>query len=160
MINKYLAVCFGILFLTSTQGFAKPAPNFSLVNAAGTQVSLNDYKGKVVLIDFWASWCIPCRLSFPWMNDMQQKYQRQGLEVVSINLDKEPAERQRFLKKYNAKFTVLIDAEGKTPEQYKVLGMPTSYLLNRSGEIVTKHIGFKQSKTTQYEAEILAELNK
>jgi len=138
---------------------AVAAPNFELRSLQGGVKSLSDYKGKVVLLDFWASWCIPCRLSFPWMNKMQKKYQAQGFEVVTINLDKDPKELNRFLAKYSASFTVLLDEKGITPEHYSVVGMPTSFLLSADGEIVARHIGFKQSKTQDYEAQIKQELS-
>jgi len=146
------------LLAFNTSVFANSAPDFQLMNRQGEVKSLSDYKGKVVLLDFWASWCIPCRHSFPWMNAMQNKYQAKGFEVVTINLDKERTELDRFLAKYPASFTVLLDEKGVTPKQYKVMGMPTSFLINTEGEIVAHHIGFQQSKTALYEAQIQQEL--
>jgi len=158
-MNKTFLIIIALLTLgLSTPSFAQKAPSFKLLNQHGIQKSLDDYKGKVVLLDFWASWCIPCRLSFPWMNDMQNTYKNQGFEIVAINVDKEKSEFERFIKQYPAAFTVLLDPKGDTPRNYKVMGMPTSFLISRKGELVSRHIGFKRSKKAEYEAQILNEI--
>ena len=92
-----------------------PAPNVDLPTSNG-KVSLSDLHGKVVLLDFWASWCGPCRQSFPWMNAMQAKYEDQGFEIVAINVDQKPEAAAEFLRQIPATFTIAYDAEGKTPE--------------------------------------------
>lgn len=145
-----IAMVLALLFSFSAN--AKTAPDFNLENRAGEPVKLSDYRGKVVLLDFWASWCIPCRASFPWMNAMQRKYQARGLQVVTVNLDKETEEKERFLNKYHAGFVVLSDKQGLTPSTYNVLGMPTSLVIDREGNIVFRHIGYQASKAEEYEA--------
>ncbi len=120
----------------------------------GQVVSLDDYKGKVVWLDFWASWCVPCRASFPWLNKVQKQYVEQGFEVVAINLDKDRKEVDRFLQRYPAQFQILLDPAGDSARTFKVKGMPSSYLLNREGQIVSAHLGFKKNKTSAYENEI------
>lgn len=145
------------LILSGTSYAGNKAPNFNLPAASGN-IQLNQYKGKVVYLDFWASWCVPCRHSFPWMNDMQKKYKAGGLEVVTINLDKKRALADRFLKEIPANFTVAFDPEGITAESYNVMGMPSSYLINRNGDIVYRHIGFQQNKAAELEAQIVKAL--
>ncbi len=103
-----------------------------------------DLKGKIVYLDFWASWCGPCRQSFPWMNELQRELGARGLVVVAVNVDHERADANRFLASYPAEFRVLFDPEGKLAERYKVGGMPTSFLIGRDGKIVSTHAGFKQ----------------
>jgi thiol-disulfide isomerase/thioredoxin len=153
---KYLIL---LLTLSVTQAGAEKAPEFNLSDRSGNEIQLSNYQGKVVLIDFWASWCIPCRASFPWMNNIQSKYQEKGFEVVTINLDKKHSEMEHFLKSYPATFTVLHDPKGITPIKYKVKAMPTSYLIDQSGNIVYRHIGFKKTSTENYEKKITQLLN-
>lgn len=126
-------------------------------NAADT-LNLSDYRGKVVVLDFWASWCVPCRRSFPWMNEMQQKYADDGLVVIAVNLDNEAADAQKFLQQYPAKFTISYDHERQLVREYAVEAMPSSFLIDRDGSIIERHLGFKSGKTDEYEAAIVAAL--
>jgi thiol-disulfide isomerase/thioredoxin len=135
----------------------KIAPDFNLPLKQGS-ISLSQYKGKVVYLDFWASWCIPCRKSFPWMNSMEQKYSNKGLKIITINLDKKEKAVEKFLKRYPANFAVAYDPAGKTAEAYDVKGMPSSYLIDRSGKIIYTHIGFRASNKNILEAKIKAAL--
>ncbi len=147
------------LMLAGTSYAGNMAADFNLPTASAT-VRLSQFKGKVVYLDFWASWCEPCKHSFPWMNEMQKKYRADGLEVVAINLDKKRELANKFLKEMPASFNVAFDPEGKTAESYNVMGMPSSYLINRKGEIVSRHIGFKQDKAAELEAQIVKALQK
>lgn len=133
-----------------------PMSNIELPTYQHGSASLADYRGKVVLVDFWASWCSPCRTSFPWMNQMQAKYQSQGFEVVAINLDQEKSQADKFLTQIPPKFTVLFDENAQLPEAFEVIGMPTSFLLDRSGKIRTTHIGFHEDQKDDYEKQIQA----
>lgn len=135
-----------------------PAPAFELTAESNSKHQLKQYLGKLVYIDFWASWCAPCLQSFPFMNSMQQKYQAAGLQIIAISLDKKTEDAQIFLKKNPAQFLVLFDPEGKTPLQYGVKGMPSSYLLDRSGKIIFTHKGFKVADQALLEAKIRTEL--
>lgn len=137
---------------------AKTAPMTDTVlsDTTGQKRSLEDFKGKVVLVDFWASWCGPCRQSFPWMNKVQQNYQAQGLEVIAINLDEEPELALEFLEQIPAQFTVLLDSEAQLPDAFGVMGMPSSYLIDREGRIRAEHIGFHANRVDVYESSIKA----
>lgn len=117
------------------------------------------HKGKVIYLDFWASWCGPCRKSFPWMNDMQQQYQQQGLVVISVNVDNQKSLAEVFLNETPANFTVFYDPKGKVARKFKLKGMPSSYLIDRSGKMVATHVGFSKSKSSHYEQEITDLLN-
>jgi len=132
---------------------AAPAPSFELAGDRNP-VRLADYRGKVVYLDFWASWCGPCRKSFPWMNAMHQRYKDQGLVVLAVNLDKDRELSDRFLAATPAKFTIAYDPEGKTATAYRVKGMPSSYLIDREGRIHGLHIGFRESDADALETEI------
>lgn len=128
-----------------------PMTQVQLPDIKGGETALADLKGKVVLVDFWASWCGPCRQSFPWMNALQNKYRGQGLEVVAINLDQEAELAKEFLAEVPADFTVLLDTDAQLPGEYGVMGMPSSYLIDRHGRIRAQHIGFHSDRVADYE---------
>jgi thiol-disulfide isomerase/thioredoxin len=110
--------------------------------------------GEVIYVDFWASWCGPCRKSFPWMNKMQRELKSQGFTVVSINVDAEKALATEFLKENPANFAVIYDAKGELARFFKIQGMPSSLIINKKGEIKYAHSGFFTVKISQYEQEI------
>jgi thiol-disulfide isomerase/thioredoxin len=135
--------------------FALPAEAGNPPDIRGIdQFSLEQYKGKVVYLDFWASWCKPCRKSFPWMNALKKKFPADRFEVVTINLDSEQEPMMQFLEHVPADFTIYHDASGRTAEAFKLPGMPTSYIIDRNGKPVSRHIGFYSDKTREIEAEI------
>jgi len=117
-------------------------------------VNFDQYKGNVVYLDFWASWCGPCRNSFPWMERMQERYGKQGLKIIAVNLDQEPALAKKFLQEFPVQFQVKYDPDGKIAEQFGVQAMPTSFLIDRTGKKIEKHNGFFTNKSSQYETEI------
>jgi len=117
---------------------------------------LNNAKGKVVYVDFWASWCIPCRKSFPWMNNLAAQYQTQGLIILSINLDHSRVLADEFLAQIPANFPVIYDPKGNIAKKYQLKGMPSSFIINRQGQIVSAHVGFNEEKKAAYEQEIKA----
>ncbi len=120
------------------------------------QFNLNNFKGKVVYLDFWASWCKPCLVSFPWMNSLKNKYPTDEFIVVTINLDEQSSAMHQFLSKVKANFDIYHDPTGILAEKFKIEGMPTSYLFDKDGKPVKKHIGFYLKKIPQYEQEIEA----
>lgn len=118
--------------------------------------NLSDYKGQVVYLDFWASWCGPCRASFPWMDTMQKRYQSQGLQVIAVNLDQESELAAAFLEQFPVNFPIFYDPEGTLAQQYEVTSMPHSFLIDRNGNLVSSHKGFRQTRKSDYEQEIQA----
>ena len=137
-----------------------PAPDFQLPTRDGGTVRLSDLKGKVVYLDFWATWCPPCRRSFPWMNTLQERYGKDGLVVVAVSLDHSHKNMDRFLKQTRPTFVIAFDREGKVGDAYHVQAMPTSYLIDRQGRIRLIHQGFRQRDTGKLEQaieELLAE---
>lgn len=155
---RLASVLAGIAFLLTLPAASgaqpgTPAPEFNLPGKAGN-VRLSDYKGKVVYLDFWASWCGPCKQSFPWMNDMQAKYAGQGLKVVAVNLDANTADGQRFLESVPANFDIAFDPKGTLGKLYAVKGMPSSLLIDRDGKVIVQHAGFNPEVRAQLEKAI------
>lgn len=109
---------------------------------------ISSYKGKVIYVDFWASWCGPCKESFPWLNALAQKYP--NLKIVGINLDKNKKDADDFLKKYPANFEIIFDSTGKSAEKYKVKGMPYTIIFDKDGKEAHSHIGFSADKSNEY----------
>ena len=112
------------------------------------------YKGKVVYLDFWASWCTPCRQSFPWMSQLQEVYGPRGLVVVAVNVDHDRALAAQFLQRYAPQFKIVYDSEGKIAERYDFKDMPTSILIGRDGKIAYEHAGFYPDQEMQYTAHV------
>lgn len=155
MIRITLLPVFLWLSLTAMTAVAavKQAPPLELPAIDGN-VNLAQFEGKVVYLDFWASWCDPCRESFPWMAEMKEKYGAQGLEVVAVNLDKERELADTFLKTMKVNFFVAFDASGESAEKYGLRGMPGSYLIGRDGNIQASHLGFNDKDKAKLEAAI------
>ena len=137
----------------------REAPDFTLPTTTGT-VSLHDLRGKVVYVDFWASWCVPCRQSFPWMTTISEKYADRGLVVLAVNLDKERRAADDFLAQFGGPFTIAFDPTGKTAEAFRVEAMPSSFIVSRTGKIVFSHEGFQEPKAAELEEHIKEALAK
>jgi cytochrome c biogenesis protein CcmG/thiol:disulfide interchange protein DsbE len=135
----------------------QPAPTLALPGTAGV-VDLAAYKGKVVYLDFWASWCGPCKLSFPWLNDMQARHGPRGLQVVAVNLDRQRALADAFLAQVPARFVVAFDPAGDSARRYAVQGMPSSVLIAADGLVLQQHAGFRDEDRAAREAAIVAAL--
>jgi cytochrome c biogenesis protein CcmG, thiol:disulfide interchange protein DsbE len=122
-------------------------------------LDLSQYKGQFVYLDFWASWCGPCRASFPWMNALKKDLQDKGLMVVSVNLDANRDDADEFLSKFPADFEVIFDPSGKEAEKYKLLGMPNSFFFDREGKLLFTHIGFNEKDSLALRKKIEAHIN-
>jgi len=154
-MKRLLALAFILLQFT-----VSAAPSEQIITPQQTlEQALLAEKGKVVYVDFWASWCGPCVKSFPWMNKIQQQYKDQGFTVISINLDADKANASQFLKNNPASFSVIYDSKGTIAKHFAIQGMPTSMLINRDGDIKYRHSGFFTGKINQYEDEIKQLLN-
>jgi thiol-disulfide isomerase/thioredoxin len=135
------------------------APPLALAGASGETIDLARLRGRVVYVDFWASWCAPCRRSFPWMNALLERYRGEGLVIVGVNVDKRRADADRFLRDVPASFAVVFDPEGVTPTAFDVKGMPSSYLVDRHGVVAMIEEGFHDEHKTDIDARIRALLS-
>lgn len=133
-----------------------PAPAFALPDAFGAPVSLAALRGRVVYVDFWASWCAPCKRSFPWMNELERRYADRGLAVVAINVDKRREDAERFLRQVPATFTVLYDSAGTAPAAWGVEAMPSSFLVDARGTVIAVEQGFRDDRKAALEERIRA----
>ncbi|MBI2771058.1 MAG: TlpA family protein disulfide reductase [Burkholderiales bacterium] len=133
------------------------APDFEVTGPQGL-VKLRQFEGKLLYLDFWASWCGPCRQSFPWMGEMQAKYAAQGLQVLAINLDAKAPDAQKFLAAVPAGFAVAYDPIGASPRMYQIKAMPSSVLIDRKGKVIAVHRGFEPADRARLEEQIQAAL--
>jgi len=146
------------LLLSNAIFAAGSAPNFDLDGVDG-KVKLSDYQGKVVYLDFWASWCGPCRKSFPWMNEMQSRFEKKGFRVIAVNLDIKRADADKFLAQLKPNFDIAFDPQGAVAGLYELQGMPSAYLIDRGGNLHSVHQGFRNRDISVLEGEIKALLN-
>jgi len=120
--------------------------------AGANALDLEKHRGRVVIVDFWASWCKPCRQSIPWLNSMRARYGASGLDVIGVNVDAERGDADRFLRDVPIEFEIIFDPNGDLAKQFKVQGMPSSYVFDRSGVLVETHLGFRDAKKAEHEA--------
>lgn len=124
----------------------EPAPDFRLENPDGQSVSLSDFRGKPVLLNFWATWCPPCRNEMSYLQEVYEEWSGKGLVVLAINLGEDPTEVKRFLQAQGLSLPVLIDVPGDSAHQYNIFSIPTSFFIDSDGIIQQKIIGAFPSK--------------
>ena len=132
----------------------QPIPSVSLHRADGTTVRLEDFKGKVVLVDFWASWCVPCRASFPALDALYQRERNRGLEVLAVNVDEQRKAADAFLAGRPHVMPVMFDPKGESAQAFNVRGMPSSVLIDRTSHIRFTHMGYSTTVFDSYQREI------
>jgi cytochrome c biogenesis protein CcmG/thiol:disulfide interchange protein DsbE len=121
---------------------------------AAPPIDLATLRGRVVYLDFWASWCGPCRQSFPWMQTLKNTYEDQGLTIVAVNLDADRADADKFLNQFKPTFEVRFDPDGTLAETFRVKTMPSSVLIDRHGVTRFTHMGFRPIDGAIYEAQV------
>ena len=123
-----------------------PAPDWTLpaIQNAEGNLSMSDFRGKITYVDFWASWCGPCRLSLPALNSLNEEFADKPVQFLAISIDVVEEDAWDFLKRYSVDYPVVIDTEGDIARMFAVDGMPSGYLLDAEGRVREIHIGFKR----------------
>lgn len=150
-----------VLLLTTTPlTFAAvsdgPAGNFTLKSASGQNVKLSEFRGQVVLINFWASWCGPCRQEMPHLDAIHKKYQPLGFTVFGVNVEQDREMADKILRDIPVSFPILFDDDNTVSKLYDVDAMPVTVLVDRSGEIRYMHKGYKPGYEEEYEKQVRA----
>jgi peroxiredoxin len=127
-----------------------PAPPFSLPSTVGSQVSLAQYKGQVVMINFWASWCGPCRQEMPLLEDIYKKYNKLGFTMIGVNVEPDSKAADDWLKQTPVSFPVLYDRKSEVSQKYDVSGMPSTVIIDRKGNLRYLHHGYKPGDEGEY----------
>jgi peroxiredoxin len=149
LIYGIVALCLLGLYIASRRATPKPAasasgnvaPDFTVTDIDGQKLSLSAYKGKVVLLDFWATWCTPCRTEIPHFVEMQNKYGAQGFQVVGISMDDDAKPVREFYKEHQMNYPVAV-GDDKLAERFGgVMGLPVNFLIDREGRMHSKHLG-------------------
>jgi peroxiredoxin len=147
---------FVLLFALSAAALSagSRAPEIELSDLSGKVVKLSDLKGKVVLVDFWASWCVPCKEELPVLEALHKKYAGDGLVIIGVNADSERDNMTKFLRRTKLSFTVVHDVDRKVAGRYAPTKMPSSYLIDRSGLVRYVHAGYRAGDADKLESEI------
>lgn len=146
-MKRFLGLLLGLMLATPAAAIeiGQSAPELSLpALVAGEAISLRAHRGKVVYLDFWASWCEPCRESMPVLDELQKRYGKEGFVIVGVNLDMETEWATRFLEKRPVSYLLATDPEGQSPQLYGVEKMPSAFFIDRKGKIREIHQGFRK----------------
>ena len=144
-----------------SEGQRKPAPNFSLKDSDGNAVNLADYRGKVVLVNFWATWCGPCEAEIPWFIEFEKKYKDQGFAVLGVSMDDDGWKSVRpYVASHKINYRVMIGSEVVSQQFGEIESLPTSFVLDREGRIASNHIGLVDKVDYQNEIVKLLEAPK
>jgi len=128
----------------------KPAPDFTLKSLGGKNLKLSEYAGNVVMLNFWASWCGPCRKEMPLLNDLHKKYESLGFVILGVNVEQELKLAKSFLKDTPVDFPILFDSSNQVSQAYEVIAMPTTIMIDRNGNVRYLHKGYKAGDERKY----------
>ncbi len=148
---KGLSLVFLLLFVSLSNGAVapweieeimnKPAPQFTLSDMDGREISLSSFNGKVIIINFWATWCPPCKAEMPSLDSLYREFRNSGLEVIAVSVDRSKDDIKDFLRSRSLEFIILHDKELRVSRDYKVYAYPTSFIIDRKGILREKFIG-------------------
>ena len=131
-----------------------PAPDFTLKSSTGKNIKLSELRGQVVMINFWASWCGPCRQEMPLLDQLYQRYQPMGFTLLGVNVEEDSSAADKILKEIPVSFPVLYDNNSKVSESYQVQAMPSTFLIDRDGKLRYLHKGYKPGTEDEYQQQI------
>ncbi len=134
----------------------KPAADFTVKSLSGKNIKLSEQRGRVVILNFWATWCTPCKKELPFFNTLYKKYKGVGLQILGVNIDKGRSEVVRMSRDLNLAFPILLDPKGEISDLYLVRSMPTTYVIGKDGMVHHIHWGFGPDEPARYEKEIRA----
>lgn len=132
-----------------------PAPDFTLKSSAGDNIRLSEQKGKVVMLNFWASWCGPCRQEMPLLDGIYKKYSKTGFVLLGINVEEDSTDAKKMLKNLNVTFPILFDSDNKLSNLYKLDAMPTSIIIDKKGKIRYIDRGYSPGDENKYRDQIM-----
>ena len=156
-IRTMAAMCLLVPALASAVAVQDKAPDFALKSIDGTNLRLNEYRGQVVLINFWASWCGPCRQEMPLLEAIDKRYQNAGFTVLGVNVEGKAAPAKEIAAKAGVSFPVLVDEGQKVSELYQLEAMPSSVIVDRDGVVRYVHSGYKPGDEAKY-VEVIKQL--
>ena len=148
------SLCANSLLTASSDLLGKTAPDFTLRSDQGDNKKLSEYRGKVVLINFWASWCGPCQQELPKLSELKDLHDEYDFELLAVNIDEEPKKALRLAKKLGINFPILFDETKQVSKLYDIDAMPMTILIDRNGEIRYMHRGYKESYLSLYQQQI------
>jgi len=149
----WICILFASLLLCGTTSAANiqgKAPNFTLKSNTGKNIKLSELRGQVVLLNFWASWCGPCRQEMPLLEKLQQRYSALGFTVLGVNVEEDPSKAKSLLKDIPVSFPILFDTQNTVSKQYQVSAMPSTVMIDRNGNMRYLHKGYKAGDEAQY----------
>ena len=141
---------FGTASLASSGMEGQPAPDFALKSATGENLRLSEYRGDVVMINFWATWCGPCRQEMPLLDELYTRYQRVGFNLLGVNIDDDSGRAMKMIHELGVNFPVLFDARKEVSKLYEVEAMPVTVLVDREGNVRHVHHGYKPGYEEKY----------
>jgi peroxiredoxin len=159
MLRAFLGVAMTTLVasLAWAATLSGPAPSFALQSSTGEHVSLASLKGKVVMVNFWATWCVPCRQEMPHLQALYERYESLGFELLAVNVEKNSADGVRkWLEETPVTFPVLLDGNNQVSKLYKVQTMPSTVLIGRDGTMRFIHHGYKPGYENEYQTQVRA----
>ena len=155
IIPLLLATLLAVMPVTAGQ-MGAAAPDFTLPDASGKQISLSDFEGQVVLINFWASWCGPCREEMPLLDELAQRYEPLGFTMLGVNVEEDSTLADKFLAGTPVNFPILYDRENSVSKKYDVIAMPSTVIVGRGGNIRYIHHGYESGNEHDYQDQIRA----
>ena len=152
---KLFAICLLLAGATQVRAdISGPAPDFTLKSRSGENIKLSELRGQVVMINFWASWCGPCRQEMPLLEQIYQHYQPMGFTLLGVNVEEDSAAAEKVLKEISVSFPVLYDNKNRVSESYQVRAMPSTFLIDRDGQVRYLHQGYKSGYEDAYQEQV------
>ncbi|MDH5443923.1 MAG: TlpA family protein disulfide reductase [Gammaproteobacteria bacterium] len=161
-VKSFIGLCLAIIVssshISSLQAaqLSGKAPDFTLKSMSGKNLKLSEFRGQVVMINFWASWCAPCRQEMPLLEDLYKKYKPLGFTLLGVNVEEDSSKAATLLKSIKVSFPILYDNKNKVSKLYKVAAMPTTVIIDRDGRLRYLHKGYKPGYEKDYQKQVRA----